>query len=161
MKKFVLILVLFAGSIFAQGKNNGVGLWVANYGFGADLKMLNSNETAWDFYLGGFRLSSKDGLSLSGDVAYYFLLNNIIKMDASNGRIPLYWGPDIGVSYNDGDFGIYGNLVGGISWFLPTSLKMDISAELFPGIALNINDDETELGFNGVGFRLLYHIYFF
>ncbi len=177
MKKILFLLVLLSGISFAQGNNNGLGLWLSNYGWGFDLKHLNNNNTVWDIYLGGgLGFSSRGWTSIGLDAGYYFV-NNAIKADASAGRFPLHWGPNIGFGYwssgskanRDGHLLIAPNVALGISWFVPTSFKWDVSLELFPGLRIQRNSwensqgkDESDMTFGlGVDFRLLFHAYLF
>jgi hypothetical protein len=180
MKKIILFLALLSVFSFAQEKdnNNGLGLWLSNYGWGIDLKHLNKGETSvWDIYLSGFRFSSSGGSNFGMDVGYYFLYPKIIKADASMGRFPLHWGPNIGAGYwtgggrpnRDSHLLIAPNVALGISWFVPTSLKWDVSIELFPGLRIDYHSWENssakwenEFGFGlGVDLRFLIHIYLF
>jgi hypothetical protein len=179
MKKIVAFLALFVGVSFAQGNNNGVGLWLSNYGWGFDLKHLNNNNTAWDVYLGGgLGFSSRGYTSIGLDVGYYFLFPNMSKADAATvGKFPLHWGPNFGFGYWSGgdtpyrnrNLLIAPNVALGISWFVPTSFKWDVSLELFPGLRImrvsNERDSgswDSEMEFSlGVDLRLLFHFYLF
>jgi len=180
MKKLFLILVLCTGVSFAED-NNGLGLWLSNYGWGFDLKHLNRNNIL-DVYLGGgLGFSSRGWASIGLDAGYYFLYPNAIKADASSaGKFPLHWGPNVGFGFWTGgererrnrtrNLVIAPNVALGISWFPPTSFKWDISFELFPGLRINHVsyenndrsnwDSETNLGL-GLDFRLLFHAYLF
>jgi len=177
MKKLFLILVLFAGVSFAKD-NNGLGLWLSNYGWGFDLKHLNDDNTAWDIYLGGgLGFSSRGWTSIGLDAGYYFLKPKLIKADASAGKFPIHYGFNGGFGYwSDGESPHRGrhlviapNFAVGISWFPPTSFKWDISFELFPGLRINRNSSEhsdgswgSETSFGlGLDFRLLVHAYIF
>jgi len=183
MKKLFLILALCAGVSFAKDNDNGLGLWLSNYGWGFDWKHLNSGNTVWDVYLGGgLGFSSRGWASIGLDAGYYFLYPRAIKSDASSaGKFPLYWGPNFGFGYwsNEGSrqdrnrvnhLVIAPNVALGISWFPPTSFKWDISLELFPGLRIYRDsyespnhpdwDSETSVGL-GLDFRLLFHAYLF
>jgi hypothetical protein len=181
MKRILFFLVLLFGFSFAaKGNNNAVGIWIGDFnGWGIDLKHLNSNNTVWDFYLGDFRLGNHSAVGMG--IGYYFL-HNVIKADASIGRFPLHWGPNLGVGYwNGGDkpnrysgFDIGASITGGISWFTPTTPELDISIELVsPGIGMwresrEKGDGKWEANYDpafglkgNLGFRLLFHVYFF
>jgi len=180
MKKIVVFFALFLGISFAQGNNNGLGLWLSNYGWGFDLKHLNNNNTVWDVYLGGgLGFSSRGYTSIGLDAGYYFLYPNIIKTDAATaGKFPLHWGPNVGFGYwstgekanRVGNLLIAPNVALGISWFVPTSFKWDVSLELFPGLRIErvsweneyTGDNKSDMEFGlGVDFRLLFHFYLF
>jgi hypothetical protein len=182
MKKLILFLALFSALSFAQekGNNNGLGLWLSNYGWGIDLKHLNKGEVSvWDVYLSGFRFSSTGHSSFGMDVGYYFLYPKIIKADASMGRFPLHWGPNIGAgfwTYGDKNkpgsgthLVIAPNIALGISWFIPTSFKWDVSLELFPGLRVDYDSQKDAAGESnsnidlslGVDLRFLVHFYLF
>jgi len=178
MRKLFIILVLCAGFSFAENNENGVGLWLSNYGWGFDLKHFNKNNTVWDIYLGGgLGFSSRGWATIGLDAGYYFLYPNVIKADASTaGKFPLHWGPNAGFGYwtegNRPDRRILlmaPNIALGISWFPPTSFKWDISFELFPGLRIKHTTHEHSDGsessdvtlYLGVDFRLLFHAYLF
>jgi hypothetical protein len=181
MKKIILFIALLSVLSFAQKNNNAIGIWIGDLsgGFGVDFKHLNKSNTAWDIYLGDFRFGNETAMGLG--FGYYFLYN-VIKADASNGRFPLYWGPNIGLGYwNGGDkphrysgFDIGLSIAGGISWFMPWNPEMDLSIELIsPNIGMwrqsNERDDskwdtnyDPAFGLKGsLGIRILFHIYFF
>jgi len=181
MRKLLLILALFAGAPFAVGNNNGVGLWLSNYGWGFDLKHFNTPSNVWDIYLGGgLGFSDRGWASIGLDAGYYWLINNAIKADASMGKFPVHYGPNAGFGFwTDGDRNdrnrnnhlvIAPNFAVGISWFPHTSFKWDMSLELFPGLRIYHNsienssstkwDSETKLGL-GMDARLLVHVYIF
>jgi len=177
MKKLFLILVLFAGFSFASGKNNAIGIWGGDFNgdYGIDLKHLDGKNLAWDIYLGNFRIG--DNTSIGAGFGYYYLYTPI-KADASVGRFPLHFGPNLGLGYWNGpgysgfDIGI--GAVGGISWFTPTTPAMDVSLELgsptigcwsesrknFEGKWKRHYDPALGLK-GGLGLRLLFHVYFF
>jgi len=181
MKKIILLLVLLFGTSFCAQNNNAIGFFLHNSGnhLGLDFKHLSNEENAWNIYLSDFRFGNETGVGAG--FGYYFLYN-VIKADASAGRFPLYWGPNIGFGYWNGgegpnrynglDIGI--NLSGGVSWFLPTSFKMDLSVELLsPGLGhWHEKREQTNGGWKtnnnpafglkgDLGFRLLFHVYFF
>jgi len=177
MKKIIPLLVLLFGTSFCAQNNNGLGLWLSNYGWGLDYKRLNSETSVLDVYLGGFILSTNGNSRFGLDVGYYFV-ENVIKADASNGKFPVHWGPNIGVGYWEGGSKptrnshilIAPNVALGISWFIPTSIKWDVSLELFPGLRIERVSTENQytgdwdgdfsLGM-GIDFRFLVHIYLF
>jgi len=182
MKKISFLFALFLGISFAQANNNAIGFFIHNDNdnWGIDFKHLDNDKNAWNIYLSDLRFGNTNAVGLG--FGYYFL-HNAIKADASAGRFPLYWGPNIGLGYWSGgdkpnryrglDIGV--SLAGGISWFLPTSFKMDVSLELLtPGLGhwhqsreLGTNDDwktdnDPAFGLKGsLGFRLLFHAYIF
>jgi len=176
MKRLFLILVLFAGVSFA-GDRNALGLWLSNYGWGFDYKRLNNNNTVLDIYLGGgLGFSDRGWSSIGLDGGYYFL-SNAIKADASMGKFPVHYGPNIGFGYwtygdkpNRGTHLVIApNFAVGISWLPPTSFKWDLSFELFPGLRIDRQSDEhsngswgstTSLSL-GLDFRILVHAYLF
>ncbi|MDR1830324.1 MAG: hypothetical protein LBQ76_06075 [Candidatus Fibromonas sp.] len=182
MKKIVSFLALFFGISFAQANNNAVGFFLHDGGnnWGVDFKHLDNYKNAWNIYLNDLRFGNTNAVGLS--FGYYFLYN-VIKADASAGRFPIYWGPNIGFGYWSGgdkpsrysglDVGI--NLTGGVSWFLPTSFRMDLSFELLsPNLGhwhqRNEQPDsgnwkttsDPAFGLKGsLGFRILFHAYLF
>jgi len=189
MKKLFLILVLLAGISFAKENNNALGVFVAsnnvffpieNYGGGIDFKHFDANSI-WNIYLNNLYIGEKTTFGVEG--GYYFLLPNLIKADASAGKFPLYLGPDLGVGIWSGGkapsrykgFAVAIKAVGGISWFTPTSFKMDVSFEILsPDIGLKSESHELstakwedDVGFGfinglfGLGLRLLFHMYLF
>jgi len=176
MKKIILLLVLLFGASFGSQNNNGLGLWLSNYGWGIDWKRLNGETSVLDVYLSGFRFSSSGQSSFGLDVGYYYLVN-AIKADASMGKFPLHWGPNIGAGYWGGGDSPYRhnnlviapNIALGISWFPPTPFKWDISLELFPGLRIERAsvekldgswDSNFEFGL-GIDVRFLVHFYLF
>jgi len=182
MKKIFFFLVLFSGISFAQANSNALGLFLhgdANH-WGVDFKHLDNDKNTWNIYLNDLRFGNTNAVGLG--FGYHFLYN-VIKADASAGRFPLYWGPNVGFGYWSGsvgpkkynglDIGI--NLAGGVSWFTPTSFKMDLSFELLspslghwhessreqPGDDWKTNSDPA-FGLKGtLGFRILFHAYLF
>ena len=162
MKKLALILVLLSSISFAN--NNALGVWVDRYNWGIDIKHLSDKNNAWDIYLRSFSIGSD--LDFGADFGYYWLFN-FIKADASMGSFPLHFGPDIGLNFQSHDdwngFGIWGNAVGGISWFTPTTPKMDVSFELALPIISYTDYGKSSFGFlkDNINFRLLFHVYFF
>ena len=182
MKKIILLLVLLLGIPFAQANNNAIGLFVGSgHGWwGVDFKHLEKEDNAWNIYVNDLRFGDETGVGLG--FGYYFL-HNVIKADASMGRFPLYWGPNIGFGYWSGgenpskydglDVGI--NVAGGISWFIPTSFKMDLSIELLsPSLGhWHENREQNDgsgyktynnpaFGLKGsLGVRLFFHAYLF
>jgi len=180
MKKLFLVLALFVGVSFAAENNNAFGLWLGTgTWWGVDFKHADKNN-ALDIYVNDFRFGDNSAVGLS--LGYYFLYYNVIKADASVGRFPLYWGPNVGFGWWDGgeapwryngfDFGI--NLAGGVSWFFPSSFKMDVSLELLsPGLGHWHERREHEKGYwkthyspkfglkGDLGLRLLFHAYVF
>ncbi|MDR2580770.1 MAG: hypothetical protein LBC85_07235 [Fibromonadaceae bacterium] len=180
MKKVVLFLALIWGASFAADKQNAVGLWVGDFsGWGIDYKRLNDNNTVWNVYLGDFRLGDETAMGIG--LGYYFL-HNIIKADASIGRFPLHWGPNLGFGFWSGgdrpnrysglDIGV--GIAGGISWFAPTTPALDASIELVsPNIGMwresrEVGPDDWRANYNpalglkgSLGVRLLVHLYFF
>jgi len=184
MKKLFLILVLFAGVSFAKEESNAVGLWIGSHTgwWGLDFKHTDNNSAAWDIYLNDFKFGDNSAIGIS--FGYYFLYYNVIKADASVGSFPLYWGPNIGFgywsggekdkvgSYNGLDVGL--NVAGGVSWFFPSSFKMDVSLELLsPSVGhwhQKTKQDDTTwkttndplFGLKGdLGVRILFHAYLF
>lgn len=146
MKKILLALLLLALSVSAQTKSNALGLWLqgGNSGehWGMDWKHKLNPTTATDLY---FRLYSSDHeTSLGAYLGYYFHNYNVIKLDASAGRMPLYWGPYGGFGYwsedwndNNDDWDVTGlairfGVVGGIAWELPASVPIEFWMELNP-----------------------------
>jgi hypothetical protein len=181
MKKIIFILALFAGVSFANANNFGPGLWVSTgTNWGIDLKHLVGSDMAWDIYLGDFRIGDESAVGIS--FGYYFVYN-VIKVDASTvGKFPLHWGPNAGLgiwsggsgagAYSGIDAGV--NLAGGVSWFLPTSFKMDLSLEvLTPSFGMWRESRKQDngkwkahydpaIGLKGdLGLRLLFHAYLF
>jgi|TergutMp193P3_1026864.scaffolds.fasta_scaffold02170_8 hypothetical protein len=182
MKKFILLIALFSGFsfVYAQGKNNSaLGLWLqgGNSGeyWGFDYKHLGS-MAATDIYL---HISASDGNFSLGLYGGYYFLNNAIKADASIGKFPIHYGPNIGLGYwNDGagnqnNFNGYAfriGAVGGISWILPISLPMDISVELNPVAEMHYTswknqfgnkDNDTSWEIPSLYLRLMFHAYLF
>jgi hypothetical protein len=183
MKKIVVFFALLLSLSSVYANNNAIGLWTGSLGnyWGVDFKHLDGS-TAWNVYLNDFRFGDESAIGVG--FGYYFLFNNAIKADASAGRFPLYFGPNIGFGYWSGergprewnglDIGI--NLAGGISWFPPiSSFKMDISIELLspgfghwhessrpqPSDKWRTNNNPA-IGFKGtLGIRLLFHAYLF
>jgi hypothetical protein len=182
MKKIFFFLVLFSGISFAQANSNALGLFLHNEAnnWGVDFKHLDSDKNAWNIYLSDLRFGDVSAVGLG--FGYYFLYN-VIKADASAGRFPLYWGPNVGFGYWSGGGGGPGsfsgldvgvNLVGGVSWFTPTSFKMDFSIELLsPSLGhwhQSVKQPEGNwktnsnpaFGLKGnLGFRILFHAYLF
>jgi hypothetical protein len=181
MKKVVAIFALFFGVSFANANSNAIGLGLSNNGWVIDYKRHINTTSALDIYLNNLHFA-KNRTEFGVSAGYYFLYPKIIKVDASAGSIPLYWGPNFGIGYWSGGrgagswrgFDIGANLVGGISWFLPTDFKMDISLELLsPSLgfwhqahkqdnAKWETDDNSGFGLRDyLGIRLLFHVYFF
>ncbi|MDR0517144.1 MAG: hypothetical protein LBH25_08890 [Fibromonadaceae bacterium] len=162
MKKLVIILaLLLCGASFANN-NNALGVWVGRYHAGMDIKHLSGNNNAWDIYIGAFSIGEGE-TEFPFDFGYYWLFN-IIKADASVGRFPLHIGPDLGLKFESAGFGSWLNIAGGISWILPTSLKMDISFDpAFPIVSLT-NYDKFRIRVmkdSWPNWRFLFHVYFF
>jgi len=177
MKKIVLLFVLLFSGAFAAD-NNALGAFLTNGGGGLDYKRLMGSN-ALDVYFGSTSFGSKE-TRLNLDGGYYFLFN-VIKADPSVGTFPLHFGPNVGFHYwswSDKDkrvpgydgFDLGASIAGGISWFTPTTPKMDVSFELvsLPFINLwnhkNAGDKRHwKLQFfeGDFGFRLLFHVYFF
>jgi hypothetical protein len=181
MKKIILLLVLLFGGAFAANNQNALGLFFYSGGGGLDYKRLMGNSNALDIYFGGAPAFGSRETKINVDAGYYFLFN-VIKADPSVGTFPLHAGPNVGFHWSswsdkqkkiagyDG-FDIGASVAGGISWFTPTTPKMDISLELVSGPVINLwnhkqgkDDREWELRFfnvGDIGFRLLFHVYFF
>jgi len=176
MKKIVLLFTLLFGGAFAAD-NNALGAFLTSGGGGLDWKRLMGSN-ALDIYFGSTSFGSEE-TKINVDGGYYFLFN-VIKADPSVGTFPLHVGPNAGFHWwsrgkHDGyggydGFDIGASLAGGISWFTPTTPRMDVSFELvsLPFINLwnhkNAGDDRKwKLQFfeGDFGFRLLFHVYFF
>ncbi|MCL2102022.1 MAG: hypothetical protein FWH22_09960 [Fibromonadales bacterium] len=167
MKKIILLLALLLSISFAQ--NGALGFWFqgGNSGenWGLDYKHLSSS-VAHNIYA---TIKSSGGVLSTGAYYGHYFQYNIIKADASVGRFPLYWGPVGGFGYWGGNnvngFALRGGVTGGISWMLPSSFPMDISAELNPVAEIHHvswpGDSDTNLEFPRFYFRLLFHAYFF
>jgi len=167
-----LLFVLFFGGAFASN-NNALGVWAGRGGgLGLDYKRLMGGGNALDIYFGSTSLGSNE-TKINVDAGYYFLFN-IIKADPSVGTFPLYAGPDVGFHWWSGKgydgFDIGGGIAGGVSWFTPTTPKMDVSFELVSPPFINLwnhkqapADREWKLIFfeGELGFRILFHVYFF
>jgi len=180
MKKIVLLLVLLFGGAFASN-NNALGVFWCGYDCGGlDYKRLMGSSNVLDVYFGGTELGSKQ-THINLDGGYYFLFN-VIKADPSVGTFPLHVGPNAGFHFmnmsNKASGGSGGSdrldlgagVAGGISWFMPTTPKMDLSFELTSPAFIRLDTyqhagDSREWGikfFDGsIGFRLLFHVYFF
>jgi len=178
MKKIVLLFVLLFSGAFAANNPNALGVWAGSGGgLGLDYKRLGGNN-ALDIYFGSNSLGSKE-TKINVDAGYYWLFN-VIKADPSVGSFPLYAGPNLGFHWwsrgkHDGwggydGFDLGAGIAGGISWFTPTTPKMDVSFELVSPSFINLwnhkqapYDREWELRFfsGELGFRLLFHVYFF
>jgi len=173
----LLFVLLFSGAFAAD--NNGLGAFLTDGGGGLDYKRLMGSSNALDIYFGSTSFGSKE-TRLNLDGGYYFLFN-VIKADPSVGTFPLHVGPNVGFHYwswsdknklvpgYDG-FDIGASIAGGISWFTPTTPKMDVSFELISLPFINLwnhkqgkADREWRLQFfdGDFGFRLLFHVYFF
>jgi hypothetical protein len=184
MKKIVLLFVLLSGGVFAANNPNALGVFLwSGGGAGLDYKRLMGSSNTLDIYLGSpnlcFGCKDKE-TKLDLDAGYYFLFN-VIKADPSVGSFPLYAGPNVSFHYwsrgKHDNFGGYdgfdigAGVAGGISWFTPTTPKMDVSLELVSGPAIRLwnhkqapLDREWELRLLDVGnfgLRLLFHVYFF
>jgi len=181
MKKLFLVLALCAGVSLSAENNNAFGLWLgsAHGWWGVDFKHADRNN-ALDIYINDFRFGDNSAVGIS--VGYYFLHYNVIKADASAGRFPLYWGPNVGFGWWGGgkDVGEYSgfdvgvNLAGGVSWFFPSSFKMDVSLELLSPSLGHWHEKKKQengdwktnnnpaFGLKGdLGLRLLFHAYVF
>jgi hypothetical protein len=142
-----------------------------------DYKHLGSASIT-DIY---FHISSyKNDFSLGGYLGYYFKYPEVIKVDASVGKFPLYWGPIGGVGYWDNGkgvgqqrgFAVRAGITGGVSWLLP-DFPFDISLEANPvaeyhfAYTKDANDkvkkdkDNTGLNIPVMYFRVLFHAYLF
>lgn len=143
MKRILAIVLITVLASFAAEKNNALGLWLqggnAGEHWGLDWKHRLDKTVATDLY---FRLySSNDETSLGAYVGYYFHHYDIIPLDASAGRMPLYWGPYGGFGYWNNDWNgahdetglaIRFGVVGGWAWELPTAIPLEFWLELNP-----------------------------
>jgi hypothetical protein len=180
MRKILLFLVLFF-SVAMANNQNALGLFFSGGSGGVDYKRLMGSSNTLDIYLGGVPAFGTRETKVNFDAGYYFLFN-VIKADHSVGTFPLHVGPNVGFhwwSWSDKNkqvpgyngFDISGSLAGGISWFTPTTPKMDVSFELVSGPVINLwnhkqgdADRDWELrlfDIGDIGFRLLFHVYFF
>jgi len=174
MKKIILFLAFLAVASFAQ-KNNAIGVWFGDGGVGFDYKRLMGKGNALDIYVGDFELGDNSAIGVGA--GYYFLFD-IVKADASIGRFPLHVGPNLGFGlwsgkgYGGFDIGL--KAAGGISWFTPTTPVMDVSIELVSPNLVSLwhnsyelanGDEESDTSFKlvsgSLGFRILFHVYFF
>jgi len=182
MKKIILLFVLLFSGAFAANNQNALGIFFSGgSGGGVDYKRMMGSSNALDIYFGGAPAFGSRETKINVDGGYYFLFN-VIKADPSVGIFPLYAGPNVGFhwwSWSDKNrqiagydgFDIGASVAGGISWFMPTTPKMDVSFELVSGPVINLwshkqgqNDRDWELRFfaiGDIGFRLLFHVYFF
>jgi hypothetical protein len=162
MKRISLFLVLLFGFSFAaKESNNALGIWVGRWDWGLDVKHLSGSNNVWDIYLGAFNIE-KNNTAFPFDFGYYWLFNPI-KADASVGRFPLHIGPDLGLKFESAGFGSWFNVAGGISWFTPTTPKMDVSLELAKAVFSYKDYGDGKLNFmkDPMNWRLLFHVYFF
>lgn len=158
MKKTIVFLLILVGLVAAaQGKsakNNALGLWIDNSGddWGIDWKMRQASDMSLNIY--GHLYASDNETAISAYLGYYKHYYDLIKLDASAGRMPLYWGPYGGLGFWDNDYAHHEDnglairlgLVGGLAWELPASVPFELWLELNPLAELHKVWSENDVG---------------